>query len=194
MFLLMKIAMDTTVGDALHETVEASLSALLQSLNDESHDSLITNLSNKISEKHLQLHLLSRLPIQPIRIAIFRQNLAKSFLSIPASPPSALLTCLRTQAPFTLVSRDISNEDVRQLRYAIQIFEIAFGWFPAEQNLVTLDVIKELRTINKGILDHGASSIARTETKDVIQRVWITMEHGLPLTHQTTQRIERFLA
>jgi len=190
--LLLKMAMDMSVGEDLHETVEASLSTLLQSLDDAAHTSLISLLTQILREKHLQVTMLSRLPIQPIRVAQFRQNLAKSFLAIPLSPPSALVECLRTQSPFTLVNRDISNEDVRQLRYAMQIYEVAFGWYPAEQNGLTKDVIREFKGMNKMILDERASSITRTETKDVIQRVWMTMEHSLTTTHETTHAIEQF--
>jgi len=190
--LLLKMGMDMSVGEDLHETIEASLSTLLQSLDDTAHTSLISLLTQILPEKHIQVTLLSRLPIQPIRVAQFRQNLAKSFLAIPLSPPSALIECLRSQPPFTLVNRDISNEDVRQLRYATQIYEVAFGWFPAEQNGLTKEVIREFKGMNKRILDERASSIARTETKDVIQRVWMTMEHTLTTTHETTHAIEQF--
>jgi len=190
--LLLKMAMDMSVGEDVHETVEASLSTLLQFLDDTAHTSLISLLTQILPDKHLQVTMLSRLPIQPIRVAQFRQNLAKSFLATPVSPPSELVECLRTQTPFTLVNRDISNEDVRQLRYATQIYEVAFGWYPAEQDGLTKEVIREFKRMNKMILDERASSIARTETKDVIQRVWMTMDHSLTTTHETTHAIEQF--
>lgn len=182
--LLMKMAMDSTVGDDLHETVEASLSTLLQSLPDSAHTTLLHAIPPLIPKKHLQVHLLNRLPIHPLRAAQFRQNLAKTLLAIPLSPPRALLTALRHQDPFTYIARDITNEHVRQVRHAVQIFEIAFGWY-RDRGLME-DVVRELKGMNVRILDDGASSIARTETKDVIQRVWMALECSLPSGRQGT--------
>jgi hypothetical protein len=183
--LLMKMSMDSTVGDDLHETVEASLSTLLQSLPDSAHTTLLHTIPPLIPEKHLQVHLLQRLPIHPLRTAQFRQNLAKTFLQIPLVPPRALLVALRTQAPFTHIARDITNEHVRQVRHAAQIFEIAFGWYGRDRGLME-DVVRELKGMNMRILDDGASSIVRTETKDVIQRVWMALECSLPSARQGT--------
>jgi hypothetical protein len=172
----MKMAMDSAVGDDLHEAVEASLSTLLQSIPSSAHTTLLNSIIPLIPENHLQLLLLGRLPIHPTCAAHFRQNLAKTFLQIPLSPPHALLTALRHQAPFTHIARDVSNENIRLVGHAVKIFEVAFGW--CRDRKLMEDVVLELKRMNAKISYRRAWSIERTETSSVIQSTWMIIEQN----------------
>jgi len=51
------------------------------------------------------------------------------------------------------------------------------------------EVIRELKGMNTRIVDDGASSIVRTETKEVIQQVWMTLKCALPSARQVDRTI-----
>lgn len=177
------------------ETVEASLSSLLDSLDDAQMTYLISLLVNHVPDLSLQCRILNRLPIQPSSAAIFRQSLAKTFLSIPAdAPPSSLLSCLRSTYPFSEVKRDISNEHARAIEYAIQIYDIAISKLPREQNELTGEIILELKDIHRRILDGGASFMVRTETKGVIQRFRLRLESTLVNPRSQKESLDKYCA
>jgi hypothetical protein len=175
------MTLDVKYGDSLGETVEASLSSLLHVLNEDNlNPVIITTLVNTIPEPSMQFNLLSRLPIYGVAAAIFHQSLARKFLNLsPSADLPALLTCLRTRFPFTAITRDISNEHTRLLKYAILIFDVAIGHPPKEQGDMTKVIIRELQIIHQRIIDARAAFVVRTETKQIIHRVLMRLQYTL---------------
>ena len=189
------MSIDVQVGEELVETVEASLSSLLDSLNDAQMTNLISLLVNKIPDLSLQCRIIHHLPIQPSSAAIFRQSLAKAFLSIPAdAPPSSLLSCLQSTYPFSEIKRDISNEHVRAIEYAIQIYDVAISKLPREQNELTGKIILALKDMHRRILDDRAAFMVRTETKGVLQRFRLRLESTLVKPRSQTESLDKYCA
>ena len=186
------MTIDVQVGDDLIETVEASLSLLLDSLDDIQMTDLISLLVQNVFDLSLQCRILGRLPIQPSSAAVFRQSLAKEFLSIPAdAPPSSLLTCLRSTYPFSEIKRDISNDHVRAIKYAIQIYDIAVSKLPREQNELTEKITLELQNMHRRILDNGVF-IVRAETKEVIQRFRLRLESTISKPRSQEESLDKY--
>ena len=189
------MSIDVQVGEELIETVEASLSSLLDSLDGTEMTNLISILVKNIPDLSLQCLILHRLPIQPASAAIFRQSLAKSFLNIPSdAPPSCLLSCLRSTYPFSEIKRDISNEHARAIKYAIQIYDVAISRLPREQNELTGEIILALKDMHRRILDDRAAFMVRTETKGVIQRFRLRLESTLVKPRSQTESLDKYCA
>jgi hypothetical protein len=184
--------MDTQVGAELKETVEASLSSLLSSFNEIQMNDLISLLVQNTPELSLKCQILDRLPIKPLPAAILRQSLAKAFLHIPAAAPSSsLLTCLQSTFPFTEVKRDISNEHARAIKYALQIFDVAVSKLPSNQDNVTREIIVTLKNMDRSIIDNRSAFMTRTATKEMIQRLWMRLEHGF--TRKNQQSLDKLI-
>lgn len=193
--LLMKMTLDVCFGDDLLETVEASLSFLLFSFGKAELSQLISTLIQRIPDLSLQSHLLSRLPVHPPSVAEFRQSLANGFLGIPKdAAPMSSLTHLQTKYPFTAIKHDIPNQDTRQVKYAIQMFDIAIGHPPPEEKEVTAQIIHELQSMHRRIHDGRAAFLVRTEVKEIIQRLWMRLDHGLYGTRrERMESLDRYL-
>lgn len=194
--LLLKMSIDLQVGEALAETVEASLSSLLQSLGNSRTTDLISLIVNNIPDLPLQCRILSTLPIQPSSAAKFRQNLAKAFLNIPpTAPPSSLLTCLQSNFPFTEIKRDISNEHARAVQYSIQIFDIAMSKPESNQREVIEKIKRQLQDMHRRIVDNCAQFMVRTDAKQVIHQVCLRLEEVLRGTQSRNgiESLDKFL-
>ena len=189
----MKMSLDSHVGEELAETVEASLSDLIDSLEQSQIADLISLLVKNIPELFLQCRILDRLPIQPLSAAVFRQSLAKAFLNIPATaPPSYLSTCLRSTFPFTEVKRDLSNEHARAIGYAIQIYDVAISKLAADQKDITEKIVRELDDMHRRIVDQRAAFILRTETKAIIQRLRLRLESTLGKQRSRGESLDKY--
>jgi hypothetical protein len=180
--LLLKMGIDVNVGNELCDTVEASLSGLLLLLDHSGKADLIALLVKNIPELSIRSRLLHCLPIQPLPAAIFRQSLAKAFLDVdPTATLSSLLSCLKSNSPFTKIKRDLSNEDSRAIKHAIEILDIAISKPPREQRDITEKIKLLLQDMHRRIIDGGAAFMVRTETKEVIHRVILRLDeivHG----------------
>jgi hypothetical protein len=189
------MSLDNQVGEELAETVEASLSYLLQSLDESQITDLISLIVDNVPDLSLQCRILQNLPIQPVSAAIFRQSLAKAFLKVPATAPlSALLNCLQSNYPFTKISREILNEHTRAIKYSIQIFDIAISKPPSDQREVTDKIMRELKDMHRRILDGKGAFMVRTETKEVMHRVSLRLGEILQRTQRSgMESLDKFL-
>ena len=178
--ILMKMSLDAQFGDELLETTAASLSNHLAYLSPSEQQILMGLLTDVITDSALQYDLLDRLPIHPPVVASFRQSLAKEFLGIPSTGNlEVFLSYLRTSHPFTKIQRDMTNENTIQIKNAILIFDIAIASPNREHRPVVEDIIRELTNMHRRIVDRRAAFLARTETKMVIQRTWLRLDHAL---------------
>jgi hypothetical protein len=191
--ILIKMALDIQYGQAIGETVEASLATLLQTLNINELENLTITLVSKIPQHAIQYLLLTRLPIYSAPLALFRQNVAKAFLDIsPTAPPSAFLDTLRSRSPFTSITRDIANEDTRKLKYAMLIFDVAISHPPPEHTEMTKQIIRQLQNMHQRIIDGRAAFIVRTEAKEVIQRIWMRLRYTMKIGVKVAESLDKW--
>jgi hypothetical protein len=191
--ILCKMALDSEYGEALGETVEAQLATLIPTFDSEDVQYLITILVETISESATQFHLLTRLPFYHPILANFRETLAKGFLDIPpSSTTDAFLHCLRTQSPFTEVKRDMANEHARNLKYAMLILDVAISHPPPDQRETTKEIIKEMQSMHRRIIDGRAAFLVRTEAKEVISRVWMRLDYSLHNGKKRNEHLYKF--
>lgn len=189
------MGLDAKVREDLIETVEASLSSLFQFLDSSQTKNLIHIITTVVPEFQIQEKILSILPIYPPTAAAIRQSLARQFLGIPSTAsPSDLLSYLQDSYPFTEIKRDISNEHTRAIKYAILIFDIAISHPSLADKETTRKIIQRLRSMHQRLRDERAAFLMRTETKEVIQRLWMRLDQNIHSTRrETTARLDEII-
>jgi hypothetical protein len=186
--ILVKMCLDVEYGEAVAETVDAALGALLQPLPPQEIQHLTDLIVSKIREPAMQFLLLCRLPSYSPLLGTFRHNLAKLFLDIsPTAELGAFLECLKSRSPFAEIQRDMANEHTRQLKYCMLIFDVAVTHPHLEHKEITRAIVKQLQNMHTRIIDGRAAFLVRTEAKEVIQRVWMRLEYSM---HGGRKRME----
>ena len=70
----------------------------------------------------------------------------------------------------------MSNQDTLRIKTALEIFDIAISQPPAKEREDTKEVVRELQSMHRRIIDGRAAFILRTETKEVLARLWMRLE------------------
>jgi hypothetical protein len=177
--LLLKMALDVRCGDFISETVESTLGSLLSYFTATEQLELISLIAKCVPTIVLQPQFLDHLPISIPSLVLFRQHLAQEFLSIPpSSPPSVFLDRLKFHPPFTEIQRDLSNTHAIQIAAATTVFDIAIGHPAWSERKMTKEIVNYIHGMSSRIID-GAAFVERSETKEVLTRLWMRLHHGI---------------
>lgn len=73
----------------------------------------------------------------------------------------------------------MSHADALRIKTALEIFDVAISQPPGAEREATKDVVRELQSMHRRIIDGRAAFISRTETKEVLARLWMRLEGGM---------------
>jgi hypothetical protein len=73
----------------------------------------------------------------------------------------------------------MSIADTFKIKTALEIFDVAISQPRGPEKDATREVVRELQSMHRRIIDGRASFITRTETKEVLARLWMRLEGGM---------------
>jgi hypothetical protein len=73
----------------------------------------------------------------------------------------------------------MSYADTLKIKIALEIFDVAVSQPRGEEKDATREVVRELQSMHRRIIDGRAAFLLRTETKEVLARLWMRLEGGM---------------
>lgn len=73
----------------------------------------------------------------------------------------------------------MSNADSLRIKTALEIFDVAISQPPIAEREGIKEVVRELQSMHHRIIDGRGAFILRTETKEVLTRLWMRLEGGM---------------